>query len=90
MIFFYINENHFKKVFGKRINPQSISFLLKVLGASLKEKHLSDSKKLGSLASLYHRILVKDSTSHRLHHFNAKHAPAMAIAIVKRPYSRLV
>lgn len=64
-----------KQAFWKRVNPKAVAFLLEALASSLKEKYLTDSKKLSPLASLYSRVLVEDSTSHRLHRSNADHTP---------------
>jgi len=64
-----------KQAFWKRINPKAVAFLLEALALSLKEKCFSQSKQLSPLTILYNRVLVEDSTTHRLHPANAPHTP---------------
>jgi len=64
-----------KQAFWKRVNPEAIAFLLDALGTSLKLKTLNASKISNSLCERFERILVEDSTTHRLHHSNSDHSP---------------
>lgn len=64
-----------KQAFWNRINPQAISFLLDSLATSLQLKTLNESKLSNALRGRFRRILIEDSTTHRLHHSNSDHSP---------------
>jgi len=64
-----------KQAFWKRVNPRAIAFLLDSLATSLELKTLKASKISNSLCERFGRILVEDSTTHRLHHSNSGHSP---------------
>jgi hypothetical protein len=64
-----------KQALWKRINPQAIAFLLESLATSLQLKTLNDFKLPNALRGRFSRILVEDSTTHRLHHSNSDHSP---------------
>lgn len=64
-----------KQAFWKRLNSKAIAFLLEALATCLQLKILDRSKVGSSLRGRFSRILVEDSTSHRLHHSNSDHSP---------------
>ena len=64
-----------KQAFWNRVNPRAIAFLLDSLATSLQLKTLNASRISNSLCGRFARILVEDSTIHRLHPSNADHSP---------------
>ena len=64
-----------KQAFWKRVNPRSIAFLLDALATSLQLRTLNPSRISSSLRERFGRILVEDSTTHRLHPSNSDHSP---------------
>lgn len=64
-----------KQAFWKRINARAIAFLLESLSTSLRLKTLNTSTISSSLCQRFGRILVEDSTTHRLHPSNSDHSP---------------